>query len=246
MFQSLQREPLYRQIYNQLESQIVSGQLQVGDTLPSETELAESYGVNRSSVREALRLLEENDLVGRAPGKKKLAVTAPQHEKFSHRISTSMLIDQVTLGQVYESILILEPILAGLAAQRATTELVGRLEENLAQMYEALDDYKRLETLDHEFHSLLAEAANNRVLQWSRLGMSELFYPAERKLLENLDDASMRMLTAHENIVAAIKRKDPVAAEEWARKHVQDFSRGCEKLGYSLDGQPNHFGSDEV
>ncbi|SDU08393.1 transcriptional regulator, GntR family [Pseudomonas pohangensis] len=242
MAQSLQREPLYRQIYNQLESQIVSGQLQVGDTLASETELAESYGVNRSSVREALRLLEENDLVGRAPGKKKLEVTAPKYEKFSRRISTSMLIDQVTLGQVYESILILEPILAGLAAQRVTTELVERLEENLAQMHAALDDYKRLETLDHEFHSLLAEASNNRVLQWSRLGMSELFYPAESTLLANLEDANLRMLKAHENIVAAIKQKDPVAAEEWARKHVQDFGRGCEKLGYSLDSQPNQFG----
>ena len=101
MAQPLQREPLYRQIYNQLEARIVSGELRVGDTLPSETELAENYGVHRSSVREALRLLEENDLVGRAPGKKKLTVTTPNHENLPRRISTSMLIDQVTLDEVY-------------------------------------------------------------------------------------------------------------------------------------------------
>ncbi len=242
MAQPLQREPLYRQIYNQLEAQIVSGELQVGDTLPSEIELAGSYGVHRSSVREALRLLEENDLVGRAPGKKKLTVTAPQHENLSRRISTSMLIDQVTLGEVYESILMLEPTLAGLAADRVMPELVGRLEKNLEQMHEALDDNKRLETLDREFHSLLAEASDNKVLQWTRLGMSELFYPAESKLLANLEGANIRMLKAHKNIVAAIKQKDRAGAEEWALKHVQDFGRGCEKLGYSLDSQPNSFG----
>ncbi|BFM15135.1 FadR/GntR family transcriptional regulator [Maricurvus nonylphenolicus] len=241
MAQPLQREPLYRQIYNQLEARIVSGELQVGDTLPSETELAENYGVHRSSVREALRLLEENDLVGRAPGKKKLTVTAPKHENLSRRISTSMLIDQVTLGEVYESILMLEPTLAGLAADRVKPELVDRLEQNLADMRDVLDDNARLEILDREFHSLLAEASENRVLQWSRLGMSELFYPAESKLLANLEDANVRMLKAHENIVAAIKQKDRTGAEEWARKHVQDFGRGCEKLGYSLSSQPNSF-----
>ncbi|NKI18710.1 FadR family transcriptional regulator [Spongiibacter sp. KMU-166] len=246
MVKPLKREPLYRQIYNQLESQIVSGQLQLGDTLPSETELAESYGVNRSSVREALRLLEENDLVGRAPGKKKLTVTVPKYENFSRRISTTMLIDQVTLAEVYESILMIEPTLAGLAAGRVSTKLLGQLEDNLEQMREALDDNQRLEILDREFHSLLAEASNNRVLQWSRLGMTELFYLAESKLLANLDNANIRMLKAHESIVAAIKQKDSAAAEEWARKHVRDFGRGCEKLGYSLDIQPNHFGSDDV
>lgn len=241
MTQSLQRDPLYRQIYNQLEARILSGELQVGSALPSETELAENYSVHRSSVREALRLLEENDLVGRPPGKKKFTVTAPKHEKLSRRISTSMLIDQVTLGEVYESILMIEPTLAGLAADRVTPNLIERLEENLAKMREALEDNLRLEVIDREFHNLLAEASGNRVLQWSRLGMSELFYPVESKLLANLKDANVRMLKAHESIVAAIKQKDRSGAQEWARKHVEDFGRGCEKLGYSLNAQPNNF-----
>ena len=234
MTKPLQREPLYRQIYNELTSQIVNGQLKVGAIMPSETELAESYGVHRSSVREALRLLEESDMVGKAVGKKRLTVKAPQQENLSQRISNSMLISQVTLGEVYETILVLEPTIAGLVADRITPEKLAKLEENLANTREALNDVDRLEELDREFHGLLAEFSENRALQWSRLGMSELFYPGERKLLKNLEGSNTRLLKAHEKIVKAIKKNDRLEAEKWATKHVVDFRRGCDVLGYDF------------
>lgn len=65
---ALQRDPLYRQIYKILEVQILNNELKVGDTLPAEQALADNLQVHRSSVREAMRLLEENGLVERKPG----------------------------------------------------------------------------------------------------------------------------------------------------------------------------------
>ncbi|WP_159819264.1 FadR/GntR family transcriptional regulator [Colwellia sp. 20A7] len=235
----LQRAPLYRQIYDQLEAKIVNRELKVGDALPSETDLALSYGVHRSSIREAIRLLEENDLIGRAAGKKKLLVTAPKKDKLSRRISTTMLIDEVSLGEVYEAILTIEPSMAAMAAERVTPELLEKLEANLDTTREALNDPERLTALDQEFHNLLAEASKNRALQWSRLGMSGLFYPAERKLLANLKEPGKRMLVAHEHIVGAIKDRDKQAAELWARRHIEDFLRGCNVLGVNLGDMLN-------
>lgn len=231
----LQREPLYRQIYNLLEAKIVSKELKVGEALPSESDMAQSYGVHRSSVREALRLLEENDLVGRAAGKKKLLVTAPKKAKLSRRISTTMLIDEVSLREAYEAILILEPKMAAMAAEHSTPKIHEKLRNNLTATRKALDDTERLTTLDHEFHSLLSEAANNRVLRWSRLGMSDLFYSVERALLSNIEHSGKRMLQAHEHIVDAIIEGDKQAAELWAKKHLEDFFRGCQSLDIDLE-----------
>ena len=63
-FSRLERAPAYRLVYDAIEKQIFTGTLKVGDPLPAETLLAEQFGVNRSTVREGIRLLVIGGAIG--------------------------------------------------------------------------------------------------------------------------------------------------------------------------------------
>ena len=67
----IRTEPAYRVAAQALRTRIVTGEIAVGSVLPSETAMAEMLEVNRSTIREAIRLLEENGIVARKPGGKK-------------------------------------------------------------------------------------------------------------------------------------------------------------------------------
>src|SRR5438046_10068261 len=73
-------EPADRKVAAAIGGRILSRALREGERLPSETELARQFGVNRSTVREALRELESRGLVQRRPGSKLMSVSRPRHE----------------------------------------------------------------------------------------------------------------------------------------------------------------------
>ena len=65
----LERAPTYRLVYDAIEREIAAGRLKIGDPLPTEMELADQFAVNRSTVREGIRLLEQSGLVTAASGR---------------------------------------------------------------------------------------------------------------------------------------------------------------------------------
>ena len=77
VFEPIEPQPAYGRVAAAIEQKILNRSLSKGDALPSETELARQFGVNRSTVREAVRRLESSGLVGRATGSKRLRVTRP-------------------------------------------------------------------------------------------------------------------------------------------------------------------------
>ena len=85
LFEPLDDHPAYRQIANVIEQRIVERSLRTGDPLPSESDLARQFGVNRSTVREAIRELETHGLLGRGRGEKRLRVTRPEPRHVSYR-----------------------------------------------------------------------------------------------------------------------------------------------------------------
>ena len=230
---TLQREPLYRQIYRILESRIINNEINVGDTIPSEQALADSLEVHRSSVREALRLLEENGLATRKPGGKKLIVTSPDRKLLGSKISNTLFLEETTFMELYEGIRVIEKNITEVAAPKISQDILDRMEENLAKTETCENKPELLAELDWEFHELIAEGTYNRVLQMSRLGMIDLFYPALHHLIQNLN-INERMLTAHTEIYKALRDHDVTRAVEWSQKHVDDFKRGYEIAGLDI------------
>lgn len=236
-FRRLDVPPAYKVVYEAIEKEIVSGRLKEGDQLPTETELAEQFGVNRSTVREGIRLLEQSGLVRREAGRR-LHVSLPHYAELAPRFSRAMIMQRVTFRELWEVSMALEPMAAEGAAQRIDDAQIARIEENIAGTRRALARNESIIQWDLEFHLLIAEAAANKALLLSREPTSILFYPTLRRLFTHASNkgvAERRLLQAHEYILDALKARDADTAREWMRKHIIDFKRGYDLCGIDLD-----------
>src|SRR5690606_20476490 len=122
--------PAYRVVSTELQKLILSGSLAPGQALPSETALAEKFGVHRSTIREGLRQLENEGYLTRA-SRKTLRVSIPGSEVIGNRSSRALLMHKVTFRQLWEAEMVLEPLSASLAAQRADAAQVEALRQNV-------------------------------------------------------------------------------------------------------------------
>ena len=111
----LKTPPAYQVVYTQLQRLIIGGDLRPGDPLPPETELAQRFAVNRSTIREGVRQLESEGLVSRE-GRKRLVVSVPAHGDFTPRLSRALVMQEVTFRELWQVASLLEPVAAELAA----------------------------------------------------------------------------------------------------------------------------------
>lgn len=237
---SLRGRPLkvnyaYRQIADAIEAQILDGSLHPGERLPGEIELAEMFEVTRSTVREGLRQLESDGLVHR-PSPRRLEVATPQIDQLATRAGRAMTLMKVTFRELWQVALETEPLAAALAAERATPEAVQQLEELHARLIEAEHDEQETIRLDAQFHSLIAEMGQNRVLILAREPIALLLYQGFTQVAPKVPQAFRRQIEAHCRILAAIGTRDPENARLWARRHIEDFWRGIRIAG--LEDEP--------
>jgi DNA-binding FadR family transcriptional regulator len=233
-FEKLNVLSAYQVLSRELRRMIMSGELKAGDQLPTEIELAEQFGVNRSTVREGIRQLENEGLV-RREGRKRLYVSLPGRDDIAPVASRALVMHQVTFKELWEAALVLEPACASLCAQNRDDEQLAAFERNLERTRLELGDTHRCTELDSEFHSLVAEGAHNKALLVSREPVGLLLYPAFEILSPLLQQAVGRMLIAHEHVSRAIVNRDASEAELWMRKHIVDFRRGWGMAKLSLD-----------
>lgn len=230
--------PAFKTFAAEIERQIVAGEIIQGQALPSELTLAREWGVNRSTVREAIRVLEQGGFVMRLPGKKKLLVTAPRSGDISQRLKAAMVLDEVTFEELWEAMYALEPAAAIAAAKQRTEADLEALERNVSESRAALADSERLTQLDIEFHLIVARATANRAIEAARLPIGELFYPPFLAVMSRLN-AAERLLFAHVKIVEAIRERNVEQAREWMQKHLLDFRRGYELANLDMTRPAN-------
>lgn len=237
----LERAPTYRLVYDAIEREIVAGRLKIGDPLPTEMELADRFAVNRSTVREGIRLLEQGGLVTRDGGKRP-RISAPRYRDLASAASRALVLHAVSFRELWEAAMLIEPATAELAARNATDADLDRLAANLAAMdaeVAALDaggtaDVEPFVALDRDFHEILAEATGNRVLMLAHEPVTLLFIPAGRIILPRLK-TWRRVLDAHRLIYGFLRQRDAVGAREWMRKHMDDFRRGYALTGLDFE-----------
>lgn len=233
-FPRLKRAPAYRVVAEALVEEVLQRRLPPGSQLPTEADLAEQFGVNRSTVREGVRLLEEAGLVQRRP-QKRLVVTRPSHDAVANQLTRAMLLHEVTFHELWLVMMQIEPLAAALAAEHATPDQIVALEANLEQTQAAVRDIAALTRLDVEFHDLLAKAAGNTAVLLIRQPIGLLFYAAFRSVFENVAAAGLRLLDPHRKIVDAVKARAPETARLEMERHIQDFRRGYLRAGLDPD-----------
>ncbi len=240
MFSRLQLAPAYKQVSSEIERSIVSGQLQPGMPLPTEQSLAERFGVHRSTVREAIRQIEQEGLVQRREGRR-LFVTLPGLYDLAPRAARMLLLQQTTFEELWQVAVTLEPLAAQLAATHARRddldELALNTERTAALQAQAGDSpahNQQLVELDIEFHALVGRATHNRALMLAREPISLLYNPTLLQIHDRLPQSRARNLAAHRAIVQALEQHDAATAAEWTRKHMVDFRRGFEMTGLDM------------
>jgi DNA-binding FadR family transcriptional regulator len=225
----------YEQLASSIRGSILTGELADGQRLPSETALATEAGVSRSTVREALRVLQESGFVERSSPK--ILVVRAHTEIPAFRAMTHALRRRtVTFAALHESLLLLEPELARMAAQRRDQDDLDVLASILADQRAHARDYPAWCRLDEAFHVAIAEASANAPLVLARATLGQLLVPTVAQFVDN-ERATHAAIEFHERLNAEIVNGDAELAAVIARRHVEDFAAAWERsgLGYHRD-----------
>jgi DNA-binding FadR family transcriptional regulator len=233
-FERISTAPAYQLVAEAIEREIVSGRIRPGEPIGTEADLVKQFGVNRSTVREGIRCLEQSGLI-RRESSRRLVASLPRHAKLATRISRALVLHQVTFRELYEAIDMFECRAIELAVEHRTEADLEALADNIARSHAALGDSSRMAELDTEFHVLIAKATGNRVLQLAREPAGLLIYPATQPIFECVPEAAPRLVEAHERLLQALRTRDLTAARTWMRRHVADFGKGFQRTGRSLD-----------
>lgn len=216
---------LYEIVADKIELEILQNPDQVGQKLPSEQELATGFGVSRTVVREAIKLLEERHLVSVRNGEG-VYIEKPQNDALAEVLRRIVLMDSIEPEKIYELRLILEPAACGMAAKNCAgnPESFARLEELYQDTVEYRYDKEKRVQNDLEFHVEIARLSGNPILL--------CFVNAVRQMIATLMDTAVSTTDGndlgvkyHERILEVLKSGD----EEEAYHAMESHLRGCSK-----------------
>ncbi len=233
-FEQIRAEPAYRKVATALLERILDRTLRDGDRLPSETELARQFGVNRSTVREAVRELESSGLLERRRGSKLLVVTRPGADHVAVGVSRALVLHDVTYLDVWEALTILEPPIAEAAARRSTDADLASIAGAAGNF--ATDNSETTRAAFHaaEFFRIVGAATHNRILMLGHEPLLQLLEPSLCNMMDKVPQARSRITTAERRISDAIRDRDVDTARIWMARHIRDFRKGYEIAGIDL------------
>lgn len=208
---------------------IVEGRVSPGQFLPPEATLCNQLNVSRSTVREAISVLEARGLVRRQHGVGILVTDGSQAAAVS---SLSLLLQtrKTTLRDLLEARVGLECLIAALAAAHATDAEIGAIEAALAPMRHHGSSEEEYVQADFAFHLRLAEASHNMVYVVLVDAVCELLLESIRATYR-LDGHTERRLRDHTQILDAVRARDPRGADTAMRGHLNSTEAMLRQLG---------------
>lgn len=220
-FEAVKKTKLYEKVVPQIQGMIRDGLLKPGDRLPPERELAETFHVSRSSLRDAIRALEVMGLVEPRQGEGTI-VRDLSASSLVGPLSAVLSQKRELVSELLDVRRIIEPPLAARAAKHATPEDLAQLKDILRRQKEKVEQGELAVEEDSEFHYTVARAAKNSVvLKVLDLFMDLLRESRERSL--QVGGRLQRSFAGHHRILSAICRRDALAAERAMRKHIEEI-----------------------
>ena len=206
-----------------LRDRLVSGRYQLGERLPSERLLCAELGISRSGLRKVLSHLEAEDQVWRHVGKGTFAGPRPALGAETFRIVTS----KTNPLEIMEARLMLEPHIAGAAAQRASFQEIERLALCAKRNHEA-NDLETNEKWDVLFHETLVIATRNSLLIALYGGISKMRLSDEwclRKQHWITPENWESFKKQHADVVQAVRERNDKQAERAMQEHLISVSK---------------------
>jgi GntR family transcriptional repressor for pyruvate dehydrogenase complex len=220
--QPVRRLKLSDNVAAQLERMILEGSYAVSERLPSERALAEQFGVGRSSMREALRIVESSGLVRIEHG---IGVFVASDTKHAPGLSAeSLVVDGYTIPELFEVRLAIERDAAGMAAKRITPAEARELEAILARAEHPEISNNDFIELDAELHRSIVKATKNKLLIRVFESIEPLFLAYSHRViaLEGRRDVAH---SGHQRIVDAVVNRRSREARDATVAHLRDVER---------------------
>jgi GntR family transcriptional repressor for pyruvate dehydrogenase complex len=227
MFSPVSPVRAYERVVTQIEEALFSGRLKPGGHLPSERDLMTQFGVSRSTVREALRVLQSNGMIRSRPGDPRgpliLAASPDNLHKSMTRLARA---SSMSLGELLQFRMLLEGSAYLLAAQLHTPSQLAEMEAALGSMTTAAGlGYAEFSDADVAFHDAVARATQNTMIVVCSTVVRGVVLDLIADHLAHADNRRGLMLTYvrhHTEVLEAIRRGDGPLASRLARKALYD------------------------
>ncbi len=211
---SIKRNSLADEVAQRLQEQISLGTYKPGEKLPTEPALMQAYGVGRSSIREAVRILANSGLLRVQQGLGTFVeANTGIEEPFPQRIKRAAIDD------IDEVRLLLEMKIAQKAAQNRTAEDIEKMEDHLKRRKDAAiaDDVAAAIEADINFHTAIAEASGNSIL--TDLYRAVAGHLKDHFIAQHQNAAAFRdSQQLHKNLLNSIVAQDNQKAWQWAQR----------------------------
>ena len=223
LFKSLgDRVPLSQKVASKIEEAILSKELSVGDKLPSEHELCDQFGVSRTSVREAVKILITQGIVevekGRGIYVKNLSsqnVTDGILKFYKHRLDGEYAIDLIHTRQA------LEPSIAYYAALNRTEKDLEIIEKHIKNLNKKDNNAELSAKYDLEFHKSLAIASKNKMFLLMMKPLQGLIPQVKKRIHAVLKDSTDVAMIWHDRIFEAVRSGDAEEARNCMIEHLK-------------------------
>jgi GntR family transcriptional regulator, transcriptional repressor for pyruvate dehydrogenase complex len=204
-------------IVHEIAHLVAAGEIKPGDKFPPEAELAAQWNVGRSSVREAFRVFQMLGVTEAKPGRGTVLInTAPLFAL----IDWSEFSSADLINDIVEARLVLEPLIAAMAAKHADAAGIRRIEETIEAGSRAIGDQAASIQASLDFHTAIAEASGNQTLLLVTRLLRSLYFQSTR-LSRRHPENYATLLADHEEILTAIRNRDPKAAAAASERHMQ-------------------------
>lgn len=229
-WRAVTRSRTYELVLERIEEQIVAGHLRVGDRLPAERELAAQLRVSRSSIREAVRILEAQGVatsgVGAGPDSGTVVSALPA-EALTRVLRLHLALSSFDLAELVEARVTLERSSAQLAASLATESDLDTMSGLLEAMADPALPRVQFNELDAAFHVAVARASHNRFVGDVTVALrNSLRRPIHETfdVLPDWDVVRAGLHADHQAIDAAVRGGDPEAAAVRVEAHIRGFA----------------------
>lgn len=205
---------------------IVRDRLKPGDPLPAERIMVEKYGMGRTTVREALRLLEYQGAIQIKQGLNGgPIVQTPNSSHFASTILFLMQMQRTPFRSIVEVRSAIEPMICQLAAERISREALDELQRTIVEMHRIVDEHEatpEFNELNTRFHNVIAWSSGNPLFQYLADSLLDIMDGAVVGV--SYSERSERgVIVAHESILAALREHDGTAASEAMQQHLDDW-----------------------
>lgn len=232
---TIKRQRLFDQVAQHLEAMILSGEVGVGEVLPSERELMERFGVGRPAVREALLWLNKKGLISVSAGERARVVEPDPTELLEHLSGAALLLVSTPRGmQLFQQTrLFVEVALVREACRQASADEIRQLEQLLRENEAVGEDKQAFALTDDAFHFGIASLSHNPLVDSLYRSVLDVLQDQRHTSLQH-GEALAAAFGCHSRIFEAIAARDADRAEKEMRHHLKDV----ETYYWDVRGRP--------